>query len=576
MNILGLNINHGDSSASILINGKVNSFVEEERINRIKHWAGIPLLSIKSCLNSADLKFNDIDVICVNYDKSSNFIYKIYFVLRNPLYFFHSLKVLFSKNKRESEFIEVLKDEFDIKALPKIVYTNHHKCHIAQAFFCSKFDEAIGLSIDGMGDFNSCVISKISSNKYYVLRQTFFPNSLGIFYSAFTQFLGFKNYGDEYKVMGLSAYGKNFINEIQNFIKDDSKQFFKLNLKFFNIKNFPLKKTEGKPHYDSLLTNYANKYLNNLKKNYKGDFDKDLAFTVQKIYEKYFQDILFFINNLDCNNLVFSGGCAQNSLANRLIKNFPNIKNIYIPPVATDAGTGLGATMSYYFQNNNQSHKEIDNSSPYLGENIDNAQVDLLISNLKNNPKYNIYKFNKNIDLYKHAANLIFKDNIIGWYQGSSENGPRALGNRSILANPGNPNIKDIINRKIKRRESFRPFAPSVLEDKAHLFFKKNHSSPYMNIIYDALEITKIKAPAIVHVDGTSRVQTVSMKMNSNFYGLISAFNDISGLPMILNTSFNENEPIVNSIGQAFDCFERTDMDVLILNKYAIQKNISN
>jgi carbamoyltransferase len=183
--------------------------------------------------------------------------------------------------------------------------------------------------------------------------------------------------------MGLSAYGKNFIDEIKNFIIDDDKQFFKLNLNYFNIKNFPLKKTEGKPHYDSLLTNKAYKYLSNLKKNYKGNFDEDLSFTVQKIYEKYFQDILFYINSLNCNNLVFSGGCAQNSLANRLIKNFKNIKNIYIPPVATDAGTGLGATMSYYFQNNNQDHKEIDNSSPYLGESIDNDQVDNLVSNLK-------------------------------------------------------------------------------------------------------------------------------------------------------------------------------------------------
>ena len=576
MKILGLNVNHGDSSASIIINGKVTSFIEEERINRIKHWAGIPLLSIKWCLKNSKIKFNDIDIICINNDPKSNFINKIFFVISNPSYLSHSLKLLVTKNKREKNLYEIIKKEFNTQELPKIIHTNHHKCHISQAFYSSKFKEAIGLSIDGMGDFNSCVISKISGNKYSILKKCYFPNSLGIFYSAFTQYLGFNNYGDEYKVMGLSAYGKNYIDEIENFIFCDKKFFFRLNLRFFNIKNFPLKKTEGRPHYDNLFSKEAINFLDKFKTNYKNNFDQDLAHTVQKIYEKYFQDILSYINNLGKDNLVFSGGCAQNSLANRLIKNFQNIKNVYIPPVATDAGTGLGAAMGYYFENTNLDHRVINNSSPYLGTDIDYNELDNLITKLKKNNNLKISKFDNDNELFEFTAKLIYKNNIVGWYYNKSENGPRALGNRSILANPGNPNIKDLINKKIKRRESFRPFAPSVLEDKVDLFFEKNHSSPYMNIIYSALDITKAQAPSIVHVDGTSRVQTVNININSAFYNLIDNFYKLSGLPMLLNTSFNENEPIVNSVSQAYDCFDRTDMDALILSNYVIQKNIFN
>lgn len=573
MILLGINLNHGDSSACIVKDGKILSLIEEERINRIKHWAGVPLASIIECLNNNNLKMTDIDAICLNYNKRSNIFIKLKFIFNNlkKINFF----IKYAKNKNNN-LSQILKKHFKNNDLPKIVYNNHHKCHISHAFYTSGFDKAIGLSIDGMGDFNSCVISEIGDKKYKVIKETYYPNSLGIFYSAFTQYLNFKNYGDEYKVMGLSAYGQNLIQEVFQFISKNNKYFFKLNMKYFNIENYPMKSKDGTPLYDDLLSETAKLKLDKIKKNYQNNFEADLAYTVQYIYEKYFLDILSYIDNLGKNNLVFAGGCAQNSLANRLIYNFKNIENIYIPPVATDSGTGVGSALNYYANNSQNIQKYEENKNPYLGIKMNEKNTSDFISDLKKNKKYVLTEYSSIETLNKIVSKKIYENNIVGWFQDNAEIGPRALGNRSILANPCNPNIKDLINSKIKRRESFRPFAPSVIEEYVEIYFEKNHLSPYMNIIHKALDNAKKLVPAVVHLDGTSRVHTVNKKLNYKFYNLLSSFMDISGIPMLLNTSFNENEPIVNNYNQAFDCFKRTDMDLLVLDNCIIEKNYSN
>ena len=571
--IIGINTYHADSSACIIVDGNLIAAIEEERINRKKHYSGYPIESIKECLRIAEKKELEITDVAFNTKPSSNLLFKGAFFMKN---FSFKKNSLLGRFKNKINIKKLLLEKFTLNNNVKFHYIEHHLAHIASAFYPSGFRDAVGLSIDGSGDFVTLAISECKNNKIKIIEKTNFPNSLGIFYHAMTQFLGFKNYGDEYKVMGLAAYGKpKYFDKIKNnlFIQN-KKSIFELNLDYFNHHNGNFKYTaKDSLHIGEIFnSNLVELFSTELKyTNIEDQFKKDFASSVQKIYEYFFEKIIdkIFLKKFS-NNLVFSGGCALNSSANRFITNEKRLfKNIYIPCAPGDNGGALGAAfvVSSKYKNEIQNYK-----NPYLGTKFSNDEIMKILkhTNYKNKVIHNFIE--NDVNLFKSAAKLITEGKVIGWFQGQMEFGPRALGNRSILADPRNPDMKNIINMKIKRRESFRPFAPSVLEKFQTDWFNDSFISPYMSSLAFVKEEKKKLIPAITHVDGTARLQSVNFNTNPRFAGLINAFYNITNVPILLNTSFNENEPIVMKPEEAIDCLLRTDMDAVIINNFLIKK----
>ena len=573
--ILGLNIYHGDSSACLMKNGEIIFAIEEERINRVKHWAGFPVKSIQACLDYSKISLEDINYIALNSNPFSNLLDKIKFGLTNV----NSYKLIFNKlvlKKKKLSISKILKKNFKTKSLPEIKYYDHHLCHIASSHYPSKFKNPLLISADGFGDFASTVAAIDANNKIFVQNKILFPNSLGIFYQSFTQLLGFKNYGDEYKMMGLSAYGKNRFSEKLDKVISYRKGEFKLNLNFFqhHSKEINMKWNDESPKIDNLYSENLNKLFDyNFKNQEISEIHFDLAKSVQDKYEEIIINyIKYYKEKNDASCLALSGGCAMNSLANGAILKKLKFKDIYIPPAPGDAGGAIGAAILC----NKQYHDNFKTyyTNPYLGGKIINQNIETLIYEKLESSKDKNLKFEKleNNELIKFIANQIYDNNVVGWYQDRMEWGPRALGNRSILANPCNPNMKDLINSKIKRRESFRPFAPAILKEEVSNWFELEADVPYMSIVLKILESKRHLLPAVTHVDGTGRLQTVDKTKNKLFYELIMYFKSLSGVPVILNTSFNENEPIVNTPDEAINCFLRTKMDVLAIGNYVITR----
>ena len=571
--IIGINTYHADSSACIIVDGNLIAAIEEERINRKKHYSGYPIESIKECLRIAEKKELEITDIAFNTKPSSNLFFKGTFFMKN---FSFKKNSLLKRFKNKINIKKLLLEEFTLNNNVKFHYIEHHLAHIASAFYPSGFKDAVGLSIDGSGDFVTLAISECKNNKIKIIEKTNFPNSLGIFYHAMTQFLGFKHYGDEYKVMGLAAYGKpKYFDKIKNnlFIQN-KKSIFELNLDYFNHHNSNFKYTaKDSLHIGEIFnSNLVELFSAELKyTNIEDQFKKDFASSVQKIYEYFFEKIIYKISlKKFSNNLVFAGGCALNSSANRFITNEKRIfKNIYIPCAPGDNGGALGAAfvVSSKYNNKIQNYK-----NPYLGTKFSNDEVIKILkhTNYKNKVVHNFIE--SDVNLFKSAAKLITEGKVIGWFQGQMEFGPRALGNRSILADPRNPNMKNIINMKIKRRESFRPFAPSVLKEFQNIWFNSNFTNPYMSSLAEVKNEKKILIPAVTHIDGTARLQSVDLDNNYRYATLIKYFNLLTGVPILLNTSFNENEPIVMTPKEATACLLRTDMDALFINNYLIKK----
>lgn len=580
MIILGLNINHADTSACIIVNGKIIAAIEEERFVRKKHYAGFPLNSIEFCLSIAKLTINDVNFITLNYSPSSNLKQKVFYTIKNIISISTLKKILSFKNKlfHTSDLHRYLnKNNFN----GKIINVEHHMSHIASSYYNSSFENAAGLTIDGFGDFCSTGTFLCSNDKIQGLKKVYFPHSLGILYQAITQFLGFKNYGDEYKVMGLSAYGDpKYLKEFEDLVQHNSKFFFLLNLDYFSHHSnseFSYSFSNGIPKFSNLYSKKITELLGEERNPY--DKIEKRHFDIASSLQICFENIVFSIlNNLyqetKIENLCLAGGCALNSKFNGLIKERTPFKNVFIQPNAGDAGGAMGSALHFLRKNeiNKTSIHQRDNNKCYLGNSYTNEFIeDKLIKKNKLMKNYSFKKLN-DADLYNEVANRISKNQVIGWFKGRCEWGPRALGNRSILADARNPEIKDILNKKIKLRESFRPFAPAVLEEFANIYFDINYPSPFMLNVVNGKKIAKESVPAVVHVDNTCRVQTVSKSDNYHFYNLISEFNKLTGVPIILNTSFNENEPIVLNPDHAFDCFRRTSMDCLVLENWIITR----
>jgi carbamoyltransferase len=579
--ILGINAYHGDASACLIGDGHLLAAAEEERFNRIKHWAGFPLESIKYCLEYAGIDISDINSIAVNHDPKSRFISKLRYGFLN----FSASSLMVQKiklKKKKSNLFNDLKSSFPNAStdLP-IFYVEHHYSHLASAFYASNFSESICLSIDGFGDFASASWGLGDKNGINIDDEILFPHSLGIFYQAITQFLGFPNYGDEYKVMGLASYGSaNLISSMEKVVKLIADGKFKLNTEFFlhDKKNVDYQWNNCEPKVGRLFSDRLVDMLGppRISGEPITQYHKDIAASCQKMYENA---LFYLLNTLHdkykISNLSLAGGCAMNSAANgRIYENTP-FRKIYIQPAGGDAGGAIGAAFCALPKED----LAITNTSmphAYWGPEFDSNYINELVKNRGNQLRSSGCQFEELEDasIFNKTAESISNGLVVGWFQGRMEWGPRALGNRSILGDPRREDMKDILNSKIKRRESFRPFAPSILLDKTQEWFEINDEVPFMG------QVSKIKLdkrsliPAVTHIDGTGRLQTVSFDVNAKFYKLIEKFELITGVPIVLNTSFNENEPIVCTPDQALDCFLRTNMDVLVLGNFYIYRKV--
>lgn len=576
MYILGINAYHADAAACLIKDGKLVAAIEEERIRRIKHWAGFPSESIKFCLGYAGIRIQDIDHIAISRDPKANYWEKIVFVLNTR----PSLTSLWNRfaNKRKvagikKELAKVLNvNKLSIKA--SIYHVEHHRAHLASAFFVSPFKEAALLSIDGMGDFTSTMWGSGSNNHIKVMSSISYPHSIGFFYTAITQYLGFNRFGDEYKIMGLAASGKpKYLKEIKEIVFFEEDGLFKLNLEYFlhSKGDVSMSWADGYPELSTLFSSKLEKLLGPARKENEGlsEKHKDIAASTQAIYEEVFLKLLNKLHKeTNITKLCFAGGTAQNSLANGKIFTHSPFKEVFIQPAGYDAGGALGA--AYYVWNEILGRERVQvMTDVYLGPEYHLEEIEAILQ--KNNLKYKVFDDDS---LYKETAMHLASGEVVGWFQGRTEWGPRALGNRSILANPARPDMKDILNLKIKKRESFRPFAPSVLEEFVGEYFTQTYPVPFMEKVYEIKLSMRDKIPAVTHADGTGRLQTVSKNDNPVYWKLIDAFREITGVPMLLNTSFNENEPIVNKPQEAIDCFLRTQMDVLVLgNCIVVQRD---
>ncbi len=564
--ILGINKDHSDSSACLLINGELVGAVAEERLGkRIKHDSSFPVNSIKWLIKSNNLKYSDINHIAVSNDPMSNFIQKMLHSFDfSSLNFFKKIKnKYYNRSSIKKEITNLCKDTGeDVNNLRfKIINVEHHLTHIASAFYLSKFkDKTAAFTYDGSGDAVSITLAECHDNKIKILEKVFLPKSLGHFYSAICNYIGFKNFGEEYKVMGLSAYGKDrYLKYFNELIGYDKKKILRQK-KIFDYNSIDYKKN----HVIKLLKNI----LPEKKLDKFSQESKDIAKSLQSSFENTVIQIIHRLEKkVSTQNLVMAGGCAMNGLVNGKIFKESNFKNHFIQPASTDDGTALGAAY-YCWHNHLKKKNRFEMKHAFWGPSYDDKTILKSI----NSKSLNFKKFSKTEELTNYAAKIIANDKVVGWYQGRSEWGSRALGNRSILANPVNKNMKDIINSKIKKRESFRPFAPSVLEEDTNKFFECDIRSEFMNHIIKFKEEWRDVFPSVCHVDSTARLQTVNQDNNPLFYKLISDLKKITGYGIILNTSFNENEPIVDTPDQAIDCFLRTDMDVLFLEKFMVSK----
>lgn len=578
MFILGINAYHGDASACIFKDNIILAAVEEERFTRIKHAAGFPINAIKYCLDVASISIDQVDHITINRNPKQKLLKKVLFAstkLFNLNFIKNRLKNLKKINSLKKEFEKY----FQAKVSAKIYNIDHHTAHIASSVFFSDMKNSNFISVDGFGDFVSTVTGYFDGKNIIKFNEVLFPHSLGLFYTAMTQYLGFMNYGDEYKVMGLAPYGKpKYINKLREIISYDKKNLFRLNLKYFlhHLGNVEMTWLNGEPKIGKVFSNDLEKLLGEQRK--KDDdllqYHKDVAASTQKIFEEILINIVNDLYEKNKNkNLCISGGSGMNSVANGILSEKTKYSKIYIPPAPGDAGGSLGSAVYQINKINNSSTQFDDN--PYLGpaysDQAIKKDIDDSMEIIKNN-SININKFDKFEQLSLNISKELSNGKIVGFFNGRMEWGPRALGNRSILADPRNINMREILNVKIKRREKFRPFAPSILEEETKNWFETEDKVPFMSKVFQVKNEKHHIIPSVTHIDGTGRIQTISKNYNPQFYKLISDFFKITKVPILLNTSFNENEPIVCNPKEALDCFLRTKMDILVLGNYVLYR----
>ena len=576
MVILGINAYHADSSAAIFRDGVLIAATEEERFRRVKHWAGFPSMAVEFCLQEAGISLHEVDHIAIGRDPYAKLAKKLFFLLKNPGGGLHTVKDRLSNAKKvsslETEF-KMIDPSVDARALKsKIHQVEHHRSHLASAFFASPFEESAILSIDGSGDFTTTMTATGKGNHMTVLNSVDFPHSVGLFYTAFTQLLGFPHYGDEYKVMGLAPYGEPlYVEKLKDVLVFDKDGLFHLNQKYFRSAKSGII-SYGEDHIPVVAPLYSSIMTEQFGAARKSDesltqYHKDLGSSVQRITELLIFHILNALQKkTGLKNICIAGGVAQNSVANGKLTRNTGFENIYIPSAGHDAGISMGCALYVY----NQVLKQPRQSPIYTaftGSRFSNDEIEIYLKS-RDIP---FIRYPES-EIYEIITERLINAGVVGWFNGRAEFGPRALGARSILADPRRTDAKDLLNSKIKRRESFRPFAPSILKEYVAEYFEVNDDVPFMEKVFPIRKEKQALIPAVTHVDGTGRLQSVDRKTAPRYYQLIETFRQKTGIPILLNTSFNENEPIVNSPEHALDCFLRTSMDMLVLENCVITR----
>jgi carbamoyltransferase len=581
MNILGINAYHGNASAAIVCDGRLVAAVEEERFNRVKYAAGFPAAAIRYCLKEAGITLADVHHVAVPRNPYARIATKLFYAVRMPSFARERAKVLTKFTGVPEALAEVFdSDPKDLRA--KFHRIEHHQAHLASSFFVSPFERAALLSADGLGDFASTMWGEGAGAKMQIEGAIPFPHSLGIFYSAVTQYLGFLKFGDEYKVMGLAAYGQperlEAFRDIVRFHRDSNGNGFKLGLDYFTHHRtgpeMSWAEADKTPTIGKMFSGEMVKKLGPAR-NPEEPLEQrhhDLASALQaRLEEVYLGMLKKLAERSGLKAVCLAGGVAFNCVANGKIFEATPFEQVYVHPAAGDAGLAVGAAYYIWHQKLGKPRSFVMDNA-YWGPGYSKEEIRRAIEahGLPQNG-YSIAELPEN-ELMRRTAAIIADGKILGWFQGRAEWGPRALGNRSIVADPRRPEMKDVLNRRIKHREIFRPFAPSILAEATGEYFEKSHPSPFMTLAYSVRPTMRDKIPAPTHVDGTGRLQTVTREANPRYHALISAFRDLTGVPVVLNTSFNDNEPIVCRPEEGLDCFLRTQMDALVLGDFLIAK----
>ena len=573
--ILGLNAYHGDAAAALVVDGELIAAAEEERFNRIKHVAGFPTLAAQWCLESAGLEPGQLDHLAVSRDPRANIGQKLLRTIRHGA----SARYLKARLQNAAKIRDVKTELAGSLGVPpdslqaRVHNVEHHQAHIASAFLVSPFDDAAILSVDGFGDFCSTMTAVGHDNAFRVLDRVLFPHSLGIFYAALTQWLGFPEYGDEGKVMGLAPYGdpERHLKAMRDVLQIDG-DLFALNLDYFTHDKEGVDMTwdEGPPTIGRI---YSDKLVETFgpARAPRGEITslyQDVAASMQKRLEEVYLRIVGKLRErTEATNLCLAGGVALNAVANGRIRPEAGFDGLYIQPAAGDSGTAVGAAYHVWNQELGQPRGFVMTHAytgpEYADDEIAAAFRDVGIDAVRLDDDA----------LFPTVAKRIAAGDVVGWFQGRMEFGPRALGHRSIVADPRRMDMKDTLNARIKHREPFRPFAPSILAEATGEWFDQDYTSPFMVLVYTTKADKRDRIPAVNHVDNTGRVQTVEREIEPRYYRLIEEFARLTDVPVLLNTSFNENEPIVMTPAEAVETFCKTHMDVLVLGNYVAARN---
>ncbi|MHB8845081.1 MAG: carbamoyltransferase family protein [Nitrospirota bacterium] len=582
MIILGLNAYHGDSSACLVIDGRLVAAAEEERFRRIKHWAGLPTEAIRYCLSAGGITLDQVDHIAVNRDPTANIMRKALFTItRHPS--LSLVKNRLANSKKISDIKSLLCSELAVGSSvikAAMHHVEHHRSHLGSSYYVSPFDSAAVVSVDGFGDFVSTMWGRGTGSRIEISDKVFYPHSLGLFYLALTQFLGFPRYGDEYKVMGLTPYGRpTEIDAMRKIVRLRPQGLFELDLRYFLHHSAGISMTwdNGEPAIGTVFSERLTELLGPPRTSHEPltEHHKNIAASLQEMYEEAFFHLLDHVHRKTGSvNLCLAGGCAMNSVANGKLFDKSGFQNLYIQSAAGDGGGAIGA--AYYVWNQLLGGaRSFVMENAYWGPEFSNETIGSLLKAKEQDlsaEKCTVQLVTDENQLCERTALRVSQGRVIGWFQGRMEWGPRALGNRSIVCDPRRGDMKDILNLKIKRRESFRPFAPSIIREAVGDWFETDYDVPFMLQVYQIRGEKRSVIPAVTHVNGSGRLQTVTENQNPRYYRLIKAFEQCTGVPVVLNTSFNENEPVVCTPQEALDCFLRTKMDVLVLNDYFIER----
>ena len=574
MIILGINAYHSDAAAALFRDGELLAAVEEERFSRVKHTGGFPHQAVRYCLNVGGVDPREIDHVVIPRKRSAHLLQKAFWALRSP-------HIIMGRARVWRRFGDVWNEVASSLGLPRSQirahchFVEHHVAHAASSFYASPFQEAALLTVDALGDFASMLWGSGADRDLSVDGFVLFPHSLGFYYTAVTQYLGLWKYGDEYKVMGLAAYGEpKYVEVFDEMVRVGRGMNFKLGLEYFTHPQQGVKTVyeAGEPQVGRIFSEHLEKTLGPARKP-GAPVEKrheDVAATLQwRLEEVLFTLLNRLYEKTHTTNLCYAGGVAFNCVANGKIRDRTPFKEVYIQPAAGDAGLAIGAALYVYHQVLGYPRKAIMGHA-YWGPEASPDHIKQVLD--RHGVSY------RRLDvpqLVEETAQHMADGKVVGWYQGRAEWGPRALGNRSIVVDPRRAEMKDILNRRIKHREPFRPFAPSVLVERTGEWFERDYPSPFMLMSYPVKEEKRALIPAPTHVDGTGRLQTVGRDTSPLYWELISAFDRLTGVPVVLNTSFNENEPVVNTPEEALDCFRRTDMDVVVLGPYIVERDDS-